>query len=133
MGEERNRGGIIGCGHLKKRKPGREARRQTRRKPDDKPAVSKQEERRRRARAGEALTDLRKQAKAGEAKLERLQAEKATLHAALADPKLYDGPPAKLAALNRKSAEIDKAIAAAEEAWLKAQEAVEAAGNSDAG
>ena len=106
---------------------GREARRQSRRKPDDKPAVSRQEERRRRARAREALTDLRKQAKAGESKLERLQAEKATLHAALADPKLYDGPPAKLADLNRKSAEIDKAIAAAEEAWLKAQDAIEAA------
>ncbi len=104
---------------------GREARRQAKQKPEGKPAVSRQEERRQRARAREALADLRKQAKAAEAKLERLQKEKAALHAKLADPKLYDGPPAKLAELNRQSAETDKAIAAAEAAWLQAQEALE--------
>ena len=112
---------------------GREARRQAKRKPSDKPAVSRQEERRQRAQAREALTNLRKQAKAAETKLERLQKEKATLHARLADPKFYDGPADDVTALNQKAGKIDRDIGKAETEWLEAQAALEAAENSDAG
>ncbi len=91
-------------------------------------AAGRSGDRRRRAAAREATAHLRKRLKDAEAALERLAAEKAALHARLADPALYDGPPAEIAELNRRTAETDKAIEAAEAAWLAAQEALEAKG-----
>ncbi len=92
-------------------------------------AVGKAEDRRRRAEARAALSPLRKRARAAEARLESLNAEKAALHTKLADPTLYNRPGGDVADLTRRAAEIDRAIEAAEAEWLAAQEAIEAAAN----
>ena len=105
----------------------REERRQGRGARPEAPA-SKADERRRRAGARAATAGLRKAVKAAEARMERLQVEKDTLQARLADPKLYDGPAGDATALNRRAGEIDREIAAAESDWLSAQEAQDAAG-----
>ena len=65
--------------------------------------------------------------KAAEARLSRLQRERDALRLQLADPALYDGPADGIAALNQRAGAIDKEIAAAESAWLAAQEALDAA------
>jgi ATP-binding cassette subfamily F protein 3 len=93
-----------------------------------KAAVNKAEERRRRAAERAANAELRKAVKAAEARLIKLQAEKADLLAKLADPKLYDGPAGKVTALQQRAGEIDRDIAAAESEWLEGQETLEAAG-----
>ena len=46
----------------------------------------------------------------------------------LADPEVYEGPTAKLQALQVEHGAIKQALTAAEEAWLDAQSAIEAAG-----
>jgi ATP-binding cassette subfamily F protein 3 len=106
---------------------GRAERREARASKADNGGASKAENRRRRAEARAAIADLRKAARAAEARLEALNAEKAALHGKLADPGLYDGPADRAAALNRRAGEIDKEIAAAEAAWLAAQEALDGA------
>jgi len=45
----------------------------------------------------------------------------------MADPKLYDGPADKVAALQRDLGEVAKALDDAEAAWMEAMEAYEAA------
>jgi ATP-binding cassette subfamily F protein 3 len=106
----------------------REERRQAR---DAKPqaSTSKADDRRRRAEARAATADLRKAIKAAESRMEKLQAEKDRLHETLADPKLYDGPPEEVTALNKRAAELDRDLEAAETEWLEAQETLEAAEN----
>ncbi|UCH76251.1 MAG: ABC-F family ATP-binding cassette domain-containing protein [Rhodospirillales bacterium] len=107
---------------------GRTARRAARDSRPDAAMVSKADDRRRRAAARAATADLRKAVSAAEARLESLAAEQERLRAKLADPGLYDGPADKIAALNRRAGELDKQIAAAETAWLAAQEALDEAG-----
>jgi ATP-binding cassette subfamily F protein 3 len=89
---------------------------------------NKADERRRRADARAVTANLRKAIKAAESRMEKLQAEKATLHDKLADPKFYDGPAGEVSALNRRAGEVDRDIEAAESEWLEAQAALEAAG-----
>ena len=62
-----------------------------------------------------------------EHRLEQLHRRKAELATRLADDKLYDGPPEKVTALRKEVGDIDKDLAAAEEAWLAAQATLEAA------
>ena len=83
--------------------------------------------RRANAQARQRLAPLRKTAKAAEQKMSRLQAEQSRIATALADPALYQKPPDKLADLNQKRSQTDKAIAAAEADWLAAAEELEAA------
>jgi ATP-binding cassette subfamily F protein 3 len=102
----------------------REERRQARdAKPQ--PSTSKADDRRRRAEARAATADLRKAIKAAESRIEKLQVEKDRLHDRLADPKLYDGPADDVTALNKRAAEVDRDLEAAETEWLEAQEALE--------
>jgi ATP-binding cassette subfamily F protein 3 len=89
---------------------------------------NKADERRRRADARAVTAGLRKAIKAAEVRMEKLQAEKASLHEKLADPVFYDGSTSEVAALNRRAGEIDRDIAAAEADWLEAQAALEASG-----
>jgi ATP-binding cassette subfamily F protein 3 len=109
-----------------------EQRRQERsRQREDKPerdeVVSKKDKRRAAAEARAAVADLRKAARQAEAKLEKLNRQKADLEKKLADPEVYDGPTAKLQELQIKFGQIKQAIAEAEDRWLELQTALEEA------
>jgi len=91
----------------------------------------RKERRRAAAQARAEVAHLRRAAAQAESRIEKLTQEKAALEARLADPEIYQGPTAKLMALQVKFGEIKRAIAEAEEAWLRAQSESEseAAGN----
>jgi ATP-binding cassette subfamily F protein 3 len=91
-------------------------------------AVTRKDDRRERAETRAALAPLRRKAQAAEKQLVLLAAERASIEAKLADPKLYAaGRIAEVTAANARLAAIAKAAAAAEEAWLMAEEQLEAA------
>ncbi len=109
-----------------------EQRRQERsRQREDKPqrdeVVSKKDKRRAAAEARAAVADLRKAARQAEAKLEKLNRQKADLEKKLADPEVYEGPTAKLQELQIRFGQITQAIAEAEDRWLELQTALEEA------
>jgi ATP-binding cassette subfamily F protein 3 len=86
------------------------------------------DDRRARAEARQAVAPLRRVAKEAEAKIVKLNAERATIEATLADPKLYEsGRTADVTAANTRLAAIARELAAAETAWLEAEEALEQA------
>jgi ATP-binding cassette subfamily F protein 3 len=90
--------------------------------------ASRRDDRRERAEARAALAPLRKQARDAESLLAKLAAERARLEARLADPALYaPGRAADVTAANTRLAALKREAAAAEEAWLAAEEALEAA------
>jgi ATP-binding cassette subfamily F protein 3 len=90
-------------------------------------ALGRKEARRNAAEARAAAAHLKREAEAAAQRMERLDAERSTLQAKLADPGIYAGPTARLMELQLKLGETKKALAAAEEAWLKAQASWEAA------
>jgi len=73
------------------------------------------------------LAPLRKQVQAAEKRMETLSAEIARLDVALADPGLYTRDPPKAQRLVLERGQKGKVLAEAEEAWLAATEAFEAA------
>jgi ATP-binding cassette subfamily F protein 3 len=89
--------------------------------------TSKKDQRRARAEARAATQTLRKAAREAEKAMERLAAQAETLETRLADPALYDGPPEKVTALQKDLARARGDLEKAEEAWLAAQEDLEAA------
>ena len=103
---------------------GRQARRQE--KQDISTSGSKREERRRRAELRAEKADLRNAVRNAEKEMERISAEREKVSEKLADPKIYEGPTADFAELAKRKAELDDGLAAAESAWLEAQEALEA-------
>ncbi|HUN51976.1 MAG TPA: ABC-F family ATP-binding cassette domain-containing protein [Candidatus Sulfotelmatobacter sp.] len=87
----------------------------------------RREERRRAAAEARAqAAPLRRAAEAAEKAMARLAAEKARLDGRLADPKTYAGSHAELGELLERQGEIAARLAAAEAAWLEAQEKLEA-------
>ena len=87
------------------------------------------DDRRARAEARQATAPLRRVAKDAEAAIVKLNAERAKLEARLADPALYEtGRAADVTAANTRLAGIARELAAAETAWLEAEEALEQAG-----
>ncbi|RYE11380.1 MAG: ABC transporter ATP-binding protein [Hyphomicrobiales bacterium] len=64
------------------------------------------------------VAPLRKSIKETEQKLARLKVELEKVDALLADPKLYDGAPARIALLGKDKARFTADLAAAEERWL---------------
>lgn len=86
------------------------------------PKTDKKAERQERAQAREQTAGFRKQAKQAETELEKLGQQKAAIEQKLADPKIYEGHSADLRALNVELAEVEKAMAAAEQAWVEAEE-----------
>ena len=88
---------------------------------------NRREQRRAAAEARAATASLRKAAQHAEKRLERLTWERAALEAELARPELYEEGGAKVSELQKRLADIDKAIAAAEAQWLEAEEAIESA------
>ena len=90
--------------------------------------AGRKDDRRERAEARAALAPLRKQARDAEALLAKLTAERAAIEAKLADPALYaPGRAQDIAVANARLASIRREAAAAEAAWLAAEEALEAA------
>ena len=103
---------------------GRQARRQE--KQDISTSGSKRVERRRRAELRAEKADLRNAVRNAEKEMEQISAEREKVSEQLADPKIYEGPTADFAELAKRKAELDDGLAAAESAWLEAQEALEA-------
>jgi ATP-binding cassette subfamily F protein 3 len=109
-----------------------EQRRQERsRQRGDKPlrddVISKRDKRRAAAEARAAVADLRKEAKAAEARIEKLNRQLADLETRLADPEVYNGPTTKLKDLQIRFGKVKQDIAAAEDRWLELQTALEEA------
>jgi len=88
---------------------------------------SRKDQRRASAEARAALAPLKKKATDAEALVTKLSAEKARISDKLADPALYTGPSDKLTKLQIDLGAVDKKLAAAEETWMEALEAYEAA------
>ncbi len=89
-------------------------------RPDDtsRAADPKREARRAAAERRRQLAPLKKRADAAEKAVAKLEAEKARLHDALADPALYQREPARAAALQKSLGETEKSLARAESDWL---------------
>jgi ATP-binding cassette subfamily F protein 3 len=91
-------------------------------------AVTRKDDRRERAEARAALAPIRRKAQEAEKRIAALAAERAKIEAKLADPAIYGpGRAAEVTAANTRLAAITREAAAAEETWLLAEEALEAA------
>ena len=88
------------------------------------PSLKRAQRQRGAARRAE-LAPLRQAAKAAERALEQLTAERSRLATKLADGATYQRRATKLEALLKREAELKAAIAAAEQRWLEAAEALE--------
>ncbi len=88
---------------------------------------SKKDKRRAGAEARAAVAHLRKDAKSAEARMAALARKKQALEARLAEPEIYNGPTAALQKLQLEHGALKAAVAEAEEAWLRAQAALEEA------
>jgi ATP-binding cassette subfamily F protein 3 len=96
-------------------------------KPNGQVKVSPQEARRHAAEARAALAPLRKKVTAAEAEIERLAQKIAAIDASLADGTLYAKDAVRAQALARERGSLERTRAAAEDTWLAATEAYEAA------
>jgi len=94
---------------------------------DKTPVANRKDERRAAAEVRAQTAPLRKKVQDAEKKLEKLAKDKAAVETKLADPKLYSGPGEAVAKLQMDLAEIDRAIADTESAWLELNEQLEAA------
>ncbi len=91
-------------------------------------SVTRKDDRRGRAETRAALAPIRKKARDAEKLLAVLAVERAAIEARLADPALYNsGRAGEIAAANARLAAIGREAEAAEEAWLMAEEELEAA------
>lgn len=88
---------------------------------------SRKEQRRQSARRQDALAPLKRQLAAAEAVVGRLEAKKAELQAALAEPSLYQGDPARPVALQKRLADAEQRLARAEDEWMARHEELEEA------
>ncbi|MGB7656523.1 MAG: ABC-F family ATP-binding cassette domain-containing protein [Novosphingobium sp.] len=97
------------------------------RKTGDNRTVNKKDQRKAAAEAREKGQALKKRARTAEAELERLTTERSAVDRTMFDPGSASGGLAKLTMteLMKHRAELDSAIAAAEAAWLEANEALE--------
>jgi ATP-binding cassette subfamily F protein 3 len=91
------------------------------------PRVDRAEQRREAAQRRAELAPLRRVVESAERKLGRLGAEIAAIDTVLADPQIYAREPARAQALAMERGLKAKELAQAEEAWLEASEAYEAA------
>jgi ATP-binding cassette, subfamily F, member 3 len=91
------------------------------------PKLSPQEARRQAAEARAALAPLRKKVTAAEKEIETLSTKIAAIDASLADGTLYAKDAARAQALSRERGLLERARSDAEEVWLAASEAYEAA------
>ncbi|MBX6368642.1 MAG: ABC-F family ATP-binding cassette domain-containing protein [Rhodospirillales bacterium] len=87
---------------------------------------SRKDERRAAADRRRALEPLRRRVREAEAEMERLGREKARIDLLLADPATYAGAAERTTEALRRQADLARALAEAEQAWLAAAEALEA-------
>jgi len=87
-------------------------------------ATSRREARRAGASARSARSAHRKAVAKAERQLELLLRDKGVIEAKLADPALYRGPAIEITLLKKQLAEHERKIAAVEDAWLAAEEAM---------
>lgn len=98
----------------------------------EKSSPSRKEERRQQAQRRSQLRPLREALQRAENTLAELHAERERLESQLADPGFYQTMDnLQLQALLKEKAQIDRQIETAEEDWLKYQERLEAAENSE--
>ena len=91
--------------------------------------VTRRDDRRERAESRAALAPIRKKAQEAEKRLVLLAAERQRIETSLADPAIYAaGRVVEVTAANTRLAAIAKESAATEEAWLLAEEQLEASG-----
>ena len=93
----------------------------------DAPKENKKQARKERAEQRQATAKLRKSVQEAEKRMAKLEEQKKTLEAKLADPDIYNGSTKDLMEIQVKHAEIKDAMNEAEMAWLEAQEALEGA------
>jgi ATP-binding cassette subfamily F protein 3 len=75
---------------------------------------------------------LRRAAESAEKALDKLMKDRAAVEAELADPTVYDAANGtQVVALQKRLAEIERAIEQAEETWLAAEHELEQAQNGD--
>jgi ATP-binding cassette, subfamily F, member 3 len=96
-------------------------------------ASNKRDDRRAAADARERIKPLRRAVAAAEEKMRKLHRDKEALEKRLADPASYAQSPAALTQANRDLAAVARALAAAEDEWLKAQEALDNAQEMERG
>jgi ATP-binding cassette subfamily F protein 3 len=102
--------------------------RQVQKQPKEKDgAPNAQESRRSAAERRQALKPLKQKLEKADALVAKLTAERKKLDAALADPKLYEGPPAKALELQTQHGKVSNELEQAEEAWLALQDEYERA------
>ena len=82
------------------------------------------------AEARAAVAPLRQRAQQAEALVQALERERGELERRLADPALYEGRPAQTTELQIALHEVQIRLSDAEDRWLEAQEALEAASGS---
>ncbi len=90
---------------------------------------NRRDERRARAQEREKKATLRRTARQAAERQEKLTAEMARLERALADPAVYEGSNEELVSLMKRQSDVAQALAAAEEAWLAAEQQLEEALN----
>lgn len=105
-----------------------EARRRERRlqregRPERQRKQTRREARRAGADARAARSEQRRAAATAERRIEALCREKSAVERKLADPGLYSGSSAEIVDLNKRLADLEREIAAAERDWLTAAEA----------
>ncbi len=101
------------------------------RKPVDDRKATKKDDRRARAENRQRTAHLRKAIQQASKDVEELGRKKAEIEGLLANPKLYDGPSDTLTQLMKQQADINAALAKAEDAWLEAEDALESASSTD--
>jgi ATP-binding cassette, subfamily F, member 3 len=89
-------------------------------------AAKKKEQRQAAAARREESKPLRQKVKKLEGEMNRLSGALKALEEKLADPALYDGDGPEIAGLLKEQGQLQQALAETEEAWLEAQEALEA-------
>jgi ATP-binding cassette subfamily F protein 3 len=94
--------------------------------------LSPQDQRRLAAERRARLAPLKKDVGSAESEMARLAGRIARIDAALADPSLYAREPAKAQELTLERGQLARALGQAEEAWLMASEAYEAAAGAEA-
>jgi ATP-binding cassette subfamily F protein 3 len=98
----------------------------------DATAASRKDQRRAQAQNRAALAPMRRAVEAAEKTLDRLTKDRAKVQGELADPAVYAAANgAQVVSLQKRLAEIERAIEQAEEAWLTAGHVLEQAQNAD--
>jgi ATP-binding cassette subfamily F protein 3 len=95
-------------------------------------AASRKDQRRAQAQSRAALAPMRRAVEVAEKTLDRLTKDRAKVQGELADPTVYaTANGAQVVSLQKRLAEIERAIEQAEEAWLTAGHVLEQAQNAD--